>query len=146
MITQVVQQCTFGKAHKYRASSDFTGPKEKNYFKTKFIIQSFCKSLEFGNWVRKTNFFLIFKKAYGGKAIFIMLMSYQQILWVNIYFITHRVKYIHNICAYFVCVCFCMWHVHVSFSFGRAHNIDFGTQCYGTNYSKHLLQLFRSFP
>ena len=34
-----------------------------------------------------------------------MSISYQQILWVNICFITHRVKYIHNIRAYVVCVC-----------------------------------------
>ena len=52
--------------------------------------------------MRKTNSFLIFKKAYGKNAVFVISVSYQQMLWVNVCFVTHTVTYTHEIHTYAV--------------------------------------------
>lgn len=86
--------------------------------------------------MRKTNSFLIFKKAYDENAVFVMSVSCQQTLWVNICFVPRAVTYTHEMrasVAWRVC-CVPVRDVRVS-----------GTQCCGTNYSKRFLQVCRIF-
>lgn len=97
--------------------------------------------------MRKTNSLLIFKRAYGKNAVFVISVSCQQALWANICLVTQTVTYTPEMHAYVVqrALRFCMRHVRVLFNFGNAH-VDSGTQCCGANDSKHFLQVFRIFP
>ena len=50
--------------------------------------------------MRKTNSFLIFKKAHGKNAAFVTSVSLQQTLWVNICFVARAVTYTRETRAY----------------------------------------------